>query len=158
MNLFRKNDSVPNDVLTTPDEHTLMESPPLYVESALLENAAALRSSLEQQAAGDGGITPFLYVFREDCYQFLTASAERIFTPQEFSLMIERLRSWCADKVGARRVSTPQVRLYIKDSFRNLLRDDVGAKWRYSVSLTRDPRMLRCGKQKVAILDSTGPV
>lgn len=111
--------------------------------------AGALRSQFEGQissaSTASAGLTPFGFAFIENRYQFLTASAERLFSQDLLEDFVERLRTWAETAVGTSHVSTPQTRVYLGGCSRKLLRDDVTAPWHYLLSLSRTGPRQRCG-------------
>ena len=103
--------------------------------------ADTLRGQFDERVSAfieaSAGLTPFGFAFVENRYQFLTASAERIFTPDLLEDFVDRIREWADGAVGASHVSTPQTRIYISGCSRNLLRDEVSAPWHYLLPLSR---------------------
>jgi hypothetical protein len=103
--------------------------------------ADTLRSQYEARVSAfieeSAGLTPFGFAFVENQYQFLTASAERIFTPDLLEDFVDKIREWADGAVGASHVSTPQTRIYLSGCSRKLLRDEVIAPWHYLLSLSR---------------------
>jgi hypothetical protein len=124
-----------------------------YLEDVFYDGAEVLRSQFEDQlstrCAQNVGITPFMYASCENAYQFLTASADRIFTPDILADLIAKVRDWAARAVGTCHVSTPQARVYILGCSRSLLRDDVAAPWHYVLSLTRASHAKHVAQVKV---------
>ncbi|HEY2913387.1 MAG TPA: hypothetical protein VGK21_08515 [Candidatus Angelobacter sp.] len=120
-------------------ESRLMESG-IYVENGFYSKAEILRAEFEKALLGEGklnaGMTPLGYAYHKDTYQFLTASAERCFSEEAISELIETLQQWGNNVVGASHVSTPQVRVYIRGCSRKLIRDDVTTPWHFLLSLT----------------------
>ena len=133
----------------------------LRVEDDFFELASAFRKQFEDKilnsAQEDAGITPLQYAFSRDNYQFLTTSAERVFTPDVLESFNDRLRLWGNQLLKASHVhvSTPQLRVFQTGSSRHLLRDEVNAVWHYGLSLTRrDGR----AKGRIRVLESIFPV
>jgi hypothetical protein len=126
---------------------------PVYCESGFYKLADVLRAQFEEQMLGareqSAGMTPLTYAFSASAYQFLTASAERIFTPEILEDLIGRIRSWAGETLGMSRVSTPQARVFVGGCKRNLLRDDIASPWRYSLSLTRRSPGQKIGRMTV---------
>jgi hypothetical protein len=77
------------------------------------------------------GMTPLTYAYCEKGYQFLTASAERIFREDSLDFLADRIRSWAADTLQASQTSTPQLRVYVGGCQRTFTRDNVGQPWHY---------------------------
>lgn len=115
-----------------------------YLEDDFYEMADTLRAQFEEQISAatgqNGSMTPLIYAFCRDAFQFLTASADRLFAGDILENLIDRLRAWANEAVGTSSVSTPQVRVYINGCRRHLLRDDCSARWHYMLSLTRQPK------------------
>lgn len=132
----------------------------LRVEDDFFALAGAFRKQFEDKilnsAKEDGGLTPLQYAFSKDNYQFLTTSAERVFTPDVLESFNDRLRLWGNQLLKASHVhvSTPQLRVFQTGSSRHLLRDEVNAVWHYGLSITR-----RDGRRKgrISVLGSTSP-
>lgn len=135
--------------------------PLLFVEDDFFELAEAFRKQFEDgilsSAQNDAGVTPLQYAFSKDNYQFLTASAEHVFTPELLESFNDRLRLWGNRllKGAHARISTPQLRVFHTGSSRYLLRDEVSAVWHYGLSITR-----RVGRKKgrTSVLHSTLPL
>lgn len=131
--------------------------PQFFCEPGFYDKAGILRTQFESQVLGaretSGGMTPFSYAFCENSYQFLTASAERIFTADALGDLIEKIRSWSAAALGLSRVSTPQIRVFVAGCRRNLLRDDIASPWRYSLSITRQARREKTTSMTLATED-----
>lgn len=132
----------------------------LRVEDDFFELADAFRKQFEDKilnsAQAEAGVTPLQLAFSKDNYQFLTTSAERVFTPDLLESFSDRLRLWGNKLLGAAHVhvSTPQLRVFYTGFGRNLLKDDVNAVWHFGLSLTqRDGR----GKGRIRILENTFP-
>lgn len=131
-----------------------------YCEPDFYKMAATLRAQFQDQVRGaretSTGLTPFSYAFCENAYQFLTASAERVFAPEALEALIEGIRSWAGSTLGTRRVSTPQIRVFVSGCRRNLLRDDIAPPWRYSLSLTRAAGRRKIVRMTVVTEDLSG--
>ena len=116
--------------------------PPYYLQADFLGNADTLRSQFEKQmsdsAEFNDGLTPLLYAFHRNSYQFLTATAERIFSQEALNEFTNALRAWAKEAIGGSYVTTPQLRVFIDGCRRELLRDSAEARWHYLVSLTRN--------------------
>lgn len=112
-----------------------------YVESDFCSVAESLRAHFERIVSGstngEGGLTPMTYAFRQDCFQFLTASSEHVFTQELLENVVANLRAWAENALRASHISTPQVRVYIDGCWRGLFRDVVGTKWHYVLWLSR---------------------
>ncbi len=141
-----------NTLLAKPPEPSPLK-PDLHLESDFFATADVLRGQFERlmsiSVPANNGLTPFCYAFCQNGYQFLTASAERIFEPDILEDLIDALRAWANRALGVSHVSTPQFRIYIEGCSRNLLCDDVSAPWRYALSLTKNVRPRRTGPMNV---------
>ena len=115
----------------------------IYVESGFHSKAEILRAEFEKAIFGENkqnpGMTPLGYAYHNDTYQFLTASAERCFSEEALSDLIETLQQWGKNVIGTSHVSTPQVRVYIRGCSRQLVRDEVATPWHFLLSLTPNP-------------------
>jgi hypothetical protein len=124
-----------------------------YLESDFYRMAPALREQFEEQVLivpeANGGMTPLVYAVSQDRLQFLTATAEHIFTGERLEDLIDRLGAWAGDVLGVSHVSTPQVRVYINGCGRELLQDAVSTQWHYMLSLTRSLPRRKTGWVKV---------
>jgi hypothetical protein len=129
--------------------------PPFRVEKDFSAQASALRLQFEERlslsAHDNAGITPLTYVFSENRYCFLTASAEQIFTTEVLQDFIERLHTWGHDQFGSEHVSTPQVRVYINGCGREVLQDNVMLGWHYTLSLTHGDRPAAVAQIRVLV-------
>ncbi len=132
----------------------------LHVEDNFFELADALRKQFEDKilnsAQEEAGVTPLQFAFSRNNYQFLTTSAERVFTPDLLEAFNDRLRLWGNQLLKASHVhvSTPQLRVFLTGFSRNLLKDEVNAVWHFGLSLTRrDGR----GKGRVRVLENIFP-
>jgi hypothetical protein len=117
----------------------LDEESSYYVVPGFYHGIGLLKEQFEKQllegAETNAGMTPLIYAFCPDRYQFLTASAERIFTQDTVEDLIKALRVWANDKLGTSRVSTPHARVYLNGCWRRLVRDDIEASWHYVLPL-----------------------
>jgi hypothetical protein len=113
----------------------------LFLETNFYEKADTLRKQFEERLSTsvreNDGMTPLVYAFSNDKFQFLTASADRFFTREVVEDFIEKLREWAKARFGTQNVSTPQTRVYVNGCWRSLLLDGVSAKWHYMLSITR---------------------
>ena len=138
-----------------------LQSPAFYIRDDFFESPETLRSQFEQKiltsAETENGTTPLSYAFCPDAYQFLTAGAERFFTPETIEHLIQNLLVLGADLLELSHVSTPQLRVYIEGCSRRLLRDDVSAPWRYSLSLTHPRRNRKDGRLRILTEDADNP-
>ena len=111
------------------------------VEPCFYKRTDELRAQFEQKISvvqSTGGMTPLVYTFQSDKFQFLTASAERVFTREILEDIIDSLRVWSSRCLEASHVSTPHVRVYVNACRRNFFRDQVNARWHYILSIARD--------------------
>lgn len=115
------------------DESFFHIVPNFYPQIGLLNEQ--FEKQLVDSVETNAGMTPFVYAFCPDRYQFLTASAERIFTQDGLEDLIKALRVWANDKLGTSRVSTPHARVYLNGCWRRLVRDDIEAFWHYILPL-----------------------
>jgi hypothetical protein len=113
----------------------------VYFECSFYERTEALRSQFEESVRGQGGqsggMTPLTYAFCENRYQFLTASAERLFDKEATYDLMNKLSHWGNSMLGVSHVSTPQIRVYINGCARKLVRDNVNASWHFVLSIAR---------------------
>ena len=120
-------------------EFSLIE-PGIYVGSDFYPGAQTLRGEFDRSMLGENGqysgLTPLTYAYYKDAYQFLTAGAERCFSESLLTNLVEALKQWATNVLGASHVSTPQVRVYIRGCSRKLFRDNVTAPWHFILSLT----------------------
>jgi hypothetical protein len=100
------------------------------------EASSAIRIQLAESLSSGMGPLPLTYVFRRNSYQFLTGSIESILSPPLLSDLVGALGSWANDVLSITHVSTPRARVYVRGSWRGLLRDDVRAPWHYMLCLT----------------------
>ncbi|MGB2603430.1 MAG: hypothetical protein WBC78_07540 [Candidatus Sulfotelmatobacter sp.] len=131
---------------------------PIYLESDFYVKADTLRDQFEAQILGaadqNGGITSFSHAFCRDAFQFLTASAQSIFSADILDDVIGKLGSWATETLGTTSMSTPQTRLYIQGCSRGLLQDGIGEKWHYMLSICRN-RKSSAGHIKLLAPDSS---
>lgn len=115
--------------------------PLFYVQTNFCTEVHSLRSQFDAAIAGsqetDDSSIALTYAFRQDAYQFLTASSERLFARDAVEALMEQLRLWANAAVEASHVSTPQARVFINGCRRDFAQDDVTAQWHYILSLTR---------------------
>lgn len=125
---------------TNPDQE-------FYLYSNFSGLAGSLREQFEKKISGaievNDGLTPLLYAYCPDSYQFLTASAERIFSAELLDELLEKMRTWAGEILDGTHVSTPQLRVFVNGCYRDLLRDNVEARYHWVLSLARN------GKQKI---------
>lgn len=118
------------------------QMPPLHAVPDFYDKASALLSEFEEKLAlsveANVGLTPFSYAFSQSRWQLLTAGAEQIFTQAILDDVIDRICAWATDSLGALHVSTPQVRVFINGCKRDLVRDNINARWHYLLFLSRD--------------------
>jgi hypothetical protein len=120
---------------------------PFYIENDFYDQASDLRSQFERVALAvssmDPSANPFLYAHSEDAFQFITATAERIFAPDLLFSLLDRLRAWARQNLGVTHASTPQVKVYHGGSYRHFAKDDIRVSWHYLLSLTRDKKQAK---------------
>jgi hypothetical protein len=126
-------------------------------EEDFYPDADALRLQLEDSIStrDPAGVTPLAYVFSENRYRFLTASAESLFTAASLQMIVENLAAWGQAELGTSHVSTPQVRVYIGGCERAVLQDAVMLGWHYMLSLTRAERSRKTDRVRIVIPDRT---
>jgi hypothetical protein len=113
---------------------------PLHLESGFYNRIDELRMQFEEKVAAtesNGGVTPLLYAFYPEKFQFLTANAGSLFTQEILEHLMETLRTWASCSIDVPHVSTPQVRVFTNTCRRTFLRDQVDAGWHYVLSITR---------------------
>jgi hypothetical protein len=102
--------------------------------------AENLRGQFEQKISAaiqlNDGLTPLLYAYGEDGYQFLTASAERIFPAELLDGLLDFIRTWASQTIGVSCTSTPQLRVFTHGSYRGLFSDNVKAGWHWMMGLS----------------------
>ena len=113
---------------------------PFRLEENFYAEARKFREQMEKQLLSaidmNDGLTPFTFAYAADSYQFfLTASGERVFSRELLDDVINRLRSWAMETLGASCVSTPQVRIYLNGCRRDLLLDSTEARYHWMLSL-----------------------
>jgi hypothetical protein len=113
-----------------------------HVKDNFFHGAGILRAQFEKQMTDtlelNDGLTPFLFAFSENTYQFLTASAERVFSRDILEEFTRSLKDWGKQALRTSYASTPQVRLYLEGCRRALLRDSTEARWHYMLMLGRN--------------------
>jgi hypothetical protein len=123
----------------------------LHTEIGFYDKADALRAEFDEKISSSSekspGLTPFMYVYSKNQWQFLSAGADQIFSRAILDDVISRLSSWAADRLGTFHVSTPQVRLFVGGCKRELVQDNIKAEWHYLLSLT--PAWPRTGQLKL---------
>lgn len=114
--------------------------PSIFLETEFYEKANALRAEFDEKllkaADINAGATPLAYVYSEKKCQFLSASAEQVFTHAILNDLIDRISTWSSKQLGTLHVSTPQIRLFLAGCKRHLLRDDIRVQWHYLLSLS----------------------
>jgi hypothetical protein len=116
--------------------------PPFRLQTDFFPKAEILWAQFEKHLKDAGktsdGLTPLLYAFCKNTYQFLTASADRVFSRELLEEFTGVLRKWANVTHGFSNVSTPQVRVYIAGCKRDLLRDDSEVNSHYILWLGRN--------------------
>jgi hypothetical protein len=79
-----------------------------------------------------------MYAYSMNQYQFLTTSAEQIFTRAILDDFIQTISAWSRHRLGVFHVSTPQLRVFIAGCKRELVQDSIKAGWHYVFSLTTE--------------------
>ena len=131
---------------------------PFRLEENFYAEARKFREQMEKQLLSaidmNDGLTPFTFAYAADSYQFLTASGERVFSRELLDDVINRLRSWAMETLGASCVSTPQVRIYLNGCRRDLLLDSTEARYHWMLSLgppsRENPARIRLLTQSIA--------
>jgi len=127
---------------TYPQQNQKPESRPtsFYVQSNFCAEINALRRQFDNSITGslqtNQSPIALTYAFRQDGYQFLTASSERLLATDTVEHLMDQLRAWADATVGSSHVSTPQARVFISGCRRDFARDNVTAQWHYILSLT----------------------
>ena len=121
------------------DEVAELPEAPFRLQENFYAEAPNFRAQMEKQLLSaiemNDGLTPFTFAYAADAYQFLTASAERVFSRELLDDVINTLRSWATETLGASCVSTPQVRIYLNGCRRDLLLDSTEARYHWMLSL-----------------------
>jgi GNAT superfamily N-acetyltransferase len=111
-----------------------------YLVDDFYERADSLSAQFEKRISAavleSAGMTPLVYAFCPDAFQYLTTSAEHLFARDLLDDLIERLRGWAKGAIGACSVSSPQGRIYIQGCRRRLVTDRCTALWHYMLSVT----------------------
>jgi hypothetical protein len=136
---------------------------PFRLEENFYAEARTFRAQMEKQLLSaiemNDGLTPFTFAYAADAYQFLTASAERVFSRELLDDVINTLRSWATETLSASCVSTPQVRIYLNGCRRDVLLDSTEARYHWMLSLGPpsggSPARIRLLTQSIAA-DLTG--
>jgi hypothetical protein len=131
---------------------------PFRLEDNFFADARNFRAQMEKQLLSaiemNDGLTPFTFAYAADAYQFLTASAERVFSRGLLDDVINTLRSWATETLGASCVSTPQVRIYLNGCRRDVLLDSTEARYHWMLSLGPpsggSPARIRLLTQRIA--------
>jgi hypothetical protein len=131
---------------------------PFRLEENFFADARNFRAQMEKQLLSaiemNDGLTPFTFAYAADAYQFLTASAERVFSRELLDDVINTLRSWATETLGASCVSTPQVRIYLNGCRRDVLLDSTEARYHWMLSLGPpsggSPARIRLLTQRIA--------
>jgi hypothetical protein len=112
---------------------------PFVLQSDFFERADSLRTEFEKHVSEsldeNDGLTPFVYAFAHDAFQFLTVNTERLFSHGLLQALIDKLRLWGGESFNITHVSTPHARIYINGCSRELLSDSVSAPLHYMLSL-----------------------
>jgi Family of unknown function (DUF6065) len=118
-----------------------------YVEKDFYDQAALLRNQFERaiSSASSTGptVNPLTFAYSENAYQFIAATAERMFNADLLFSLLDRLRAWARQSVGATHASTPRVQVYVHGSQRHIAKDDIRVGWHFLLSLTRDEKQTR---------------
>jgi hypothetical protein len=113
-----------------------------HCESNFYEMADKMRVQFDEEvrdaAQRNLGMTGFSYAFCDESFEFLTASAERMFSSDILQSLIEKIRCWAEPALKTTYVSMPQTRVYIRGCHRSLVRDDIHSPWRYCLSLSHN--------------------
>jgi hypothetical protein len=117
------------------------------VQDNFYDQAQALREEFERTIASasstDQATNPLTYAYSQNAYHFLTASAERVFNADLLFSLLDSLRAWARQNLGARHASTPRVQIYVRGSHRIFAKDDIFVGWHYILSLTRGEKHVR---------------
>jgi hypothetical protein len=110
-----------------------------------------MREQLETQLATAGGLAtgnPFSFLLATSEYQCIAASADRILDTNLLLRFTKSVRTWGQRTLGTSHASTPRLTIYIQGCWRNVIPDEVGAKWHYMLCLTPG-RKGRIGRVKI---------
>lgn len=88
-------------------------------------------------ADGENGSAVLMHAQSATAYDFLMATADRIFSYDLALEFLKRLREWGKEKLDTQHASTPQVHIYHARHHRDLAPDAVRTQWHYLYSLTR---------------------
>lgn len=102
-----------------------------------LQHALMARTENGSENSSENAFRPLTQVRSDRAYNFLLATAERVFTHELVRGFLNSLRQWGKEKLDASHVSTPQVHVYVKGCHRDLVPDAVRTQWHYLYSLTR---------------------
>lgn len=120
---------------------------PFCVQSDFYDQAATLRNQFERivlsATSTDPTANPLTYAYSENAYHFIAATAERIFSADQLFSLLDRLRVWARERLGATHASTPRVQIYTRGSYRHFAMDDIRVGWHYLFSVTRDEKRTR---------------
>lgn len=110
-----------------------------YLETGFFERADDMWEQLGRALATDGQNDPatLTHVQSATAYDFLMATADRVFSHDLALAFLKRLREWGKEKLDTRHASTPQVHIYHARLHRDLAPDGVRTQWHYLYSLTR---------------------
>jgi hypothetical protein len=127
------------------------------IEDHFVSNADVLREQVERRlteaSAVCRGITPLKAAFCVGGYQFLTASAACFLGECELDMLVKSLYSWAVTRLQLDHVSSPQLRLLDRGSWRSVMKDDIPADWHYVLCL--DPPRLRTSLRLQVLEDGT---
>lgn len=121
---------------TSPEQ--IAESVGAHLEKGFFKAAEELRAGFDLRVTSrqSEGITPFIYAYLPDAYNFLTASAEEVLDEPAVTGLTEALRTWARD-FSCSHVSTPQVRVFPRGCGRLLVPDQMSSGWHYLFCITR---------------------
>lgn len=118
-----------------------------WVEKDFYDRALMLREQFQHVISSvnptDPTANPLTYAYQENAYQLVAASAERVFSADLLFSLLDRLRAWARQNLGATHASTPRLHVYINGNQRCFAKDDIRAGWHYLLSLTRNEKPSR---------------
>ena len=112
---------------------------PFQSAAYFFSSAQLLREQFESQIRQaeevNDGLTPLLYGFSRNAYQFLTATAERIFSRELLQELMSRMRSWAIRPCGRIICVHPSITRLRQWLPRDLLCDSTDARWHWMLPL-----------------------
>jgi hypothetical protein len=120
---------------------------PFVIQGDFWDQARKLRNQFDQKMihsqSADPNENPLTYVCCENEYQFLGATAERVFDGELIFEFLDTLRAWAQNNLKTYHASTPRIHIYVGGSHRHLAKDAVEIRWHYVFCLTPDQSRVR---------------